>query len=76
MSRSRIDSCFDSSSVVRIEPPLFDKVRIEFVLELSTGRKLISYMYPVAPVKRRRSDVVALVGVAILPEIFHRLKFV
>lgn len=76
MSRSRIDSCFDSSSVVRIEPPLFDKVRIEFVLELSTGRKLVSYMYSVAPVKRRRSDDVALVGVAILLQVFHRLKFV
>lgn len=65
MSRSRIDSCFDSSSVVRTEPPLFDKVRIEFVDELSAGWKLISYMYPVAPVKRRRSDAVALVGVPI-----------
>jgi hypothetical protein len=32
---------------------------------LSTGWKLISYMYPVAPVKRRRSDAVALVGVPI-----------
>lgn len=65
MSRFWIDSCFDSSSVVRIEPPLFEKVRIEFKLELSTGWKLNSYMYPVAPVKRRRSGAIASVEITI-----------
>lgn len=75
MSRSRIDLCFDSRSVVRTEPPLFEKVRIKFVLELSTGWKLISYMYPVAPVKRRRSAPVALVGVAIPLQVFSQVEF-
>lgn len=65
MSRFRIDSCFDSSNVVRIEPPLFKKVRIEFVLELSTGWKQMSYMYPVAPVKRRRRGAIASAEITI-----------